>query len=424
MVLGNDGDTVAGLEPFGALSVSTGYSSLFYDSWSGPLDTADKWTVTGTAPSLSGGNMQMSATLSTYNAIRTKDTVLPNSGFTLVRNGISIETAAAVGAGRFWGLGTPATTPAPAVLVQDGIGFEINQADGALLAVTYSAGVRTTVATLTRPADGAIHAYGVYFRVTQAFWFIDNTQVPVASASFPNLTVVELPALIVRQNAAAFTGTPSFVNIAHLTADTSRQATSISDPIIGTRMARVGVDGTLKVSGTGVAGTPSAAVATVQGVAGGTPLPVSLATNTPDVTDRAARLLGVLSAGTNTIGTVVPQPSSLAVTVTAATGVAATLTLPAPAAGQFQHITGIYLTLYSTAARTGVAAPILVTTTNLPGAPVYTFGTAAAIGTTDREIHDMSNPLKSLAAATATTIVAPAVTGGIWRLSATYYTAA
>lgn len=241
------GSVNAGIEPFGSLQVNNGFQTLFYDAWpTNPIDTTDKWTVTGTTPVVANGNMTMVATLSTYNAIRTKDTIIPNVGFTIVRNGIQLEAAAATGCGRFWGLGTTATTPAPAVLAQNGIGFEIDQAAGTLLAVTYAAGVRTTVATLTRPADGATHAYGMYFRVTQAYWLIDG--VTVASQSFPNIQVAELPALIVRQNAAAFVGTPAFVNIAHLTADTARQGILLSDPVIGTRMARVKAASTAAVA--------------------------------------------------------------------------------------------------------------------------------------------------------------------------------
>lgn len=271
MTIGNDGDYVTGVEPWGALRVSAQWTTLFYDDWgTSPIDTVDKWTTTGTAPSVAAGLMTMPATVSTYNAIRSKDTIRPNLGHTLVRNGITIETTAAVGAGRFWGLGTTATTPAPAVLAQDGVGFEIDQATGGLLAVTYAAGVRTTVATLTAGAtptgtgavttstvptirDGINHRYAVYFRVTDAWWFIDST--PVAYVSFPTNQVAALPALIVRQNAASFTGTPTFANIAFLTADSSGQGQSISDPVIGARMARVTPGGALTVSANAAATT-------------------------------------------------------------------------------------------------------------------------------------------------------------------------
>lgn len=259
--IGN-GTTSTGVEPFGALMVNHGYQTLFYDSWStSPIDTTDKWTVTGTTPTIASGNMQMSGTASTYNAIRTKDTIRPNVGFSHVRNGIRLEATAATGCGRFWGLGTPASVPSATSLAQYGIGFEIDQAAGTLLAVTYVGGVRTTVATLTRPVDGLTNAYGLSFRVTRAYWHIGNMQVAVAELAFPNVEVVELPALIVRQNAAAFVGTPVFTHIAHLTADTSRQGSVIADPVIGTRQARVSPAGGLHaaLNGQTVTGTITAA---------------------------------------------------------------------------------------------------------------------------------------------------------------------
>lgn len=115
------------------------------------------------------------------------------------------------------------------------------------------------------------------------------------------------------------------------------------------------------------------------------------------------------------------RPSDLHVTNTATAGTAVTLTLPAPAAGLFHHIYRVHLTAYTTAARTGGATPVLVTTTNLPGSPVWTFASAAAVGTTATFQENWTSPLKSSVAATATTIVAPATTSVIWRLSANYY---
>jgi hypothetical protein len=153
--------------------------------------------------------------------------------------------------------------------------------------------------------------------------------------------------------------------------------------------------------------------------------PVSLATNTPDVTDRAARLLGVISAGTNQIGTVGElRAATLTVTATAATGVAASLSLPAAGVGLFHYITSLTIDLYSTAARTGTATPIVVAATNVPGNPGWHFATAGAIGTIDRYAPLMATPLRSSVANTATTIVGPVVTGGIWRINVQYFTAA
>ena len=57
--IGN-GTASAGVEPFGALIVNNGFATLFYDSWSvSPIDTVDKWTVTGTAPTIAGGRQAL-----------------------------------------------------------------------------------------------------------------------------------------------------------------------------------------------------------------------------------------------------------------------------------------------------------------------------------------------------------------------------
>ena len=117
------------------------------------------------------------------------------------------------------------------------------------------------------------------------------------------------------------------------------------------------------------------------------------------------------------------RASTLAVTTTAASGTAVTLTIPA-AAAQFHYITALDIVLYSSAARVGAAAPTVVTTTNLPGAIAFTFSTAGAIGTTDVQDLIRTTPLKSSAINTATTIVCPITAGGIWRITATYFTGA
>lgn len=134
-------------------------------------------------------------------------------------------------------------------------------------------------------------------------------------------------------------------------------------------------------------------------------------------------------SGTVTVSN--PTPASpaepvatAAVTAVGAAGAAVTLTLPAPAAGQSHHLVSLEVTLFNSAARTGSATPVTVTTTNLPGNPALTFPSAGAIGTVDRYVMPRDAPLKAAAAATATTVVCPATTGVLWRVTATYYTAA
>jgi hypothetical protein len=114
--------------------------------------------------------------------------------------------------------------------------------------------------------------------------------------------------------------------------------------------------------------------------------------------------------------------ADLGVTATGAAGAAVTLTLPA-VAGAFHHIARLEIDLYTTVARAGAAAPVLVTTTNLPGSPVYLFSTAAAIGTTERLILEPDRPIRSSVVNTATTIVCPVVTSGLWRVTANYFAA-
>ena len=108
-------------------------------------------------------------------------------------------------------------------------------------------------------------------------------------------------------------------------------------------------------------------------------------------------------------------------TATAASGSAVTLTIPA-VKERFHYITHIAIQAYSTAARTGSATPVIVTSTNIPGSPAWTFTTAAAIGTTDIKTIEPTNPIRSSVANTATTIVCPATTGVIWRVQVFYTT--
>ena len=68
---------------------------------------------------------------------------------------------------------------------------------------------------------------------------------------------------------------------------------------------------------------------------------------------------------------------------------------------------------------------MLVTTTNLPGSPVYNFAADAALaGTNVDKREEFSRPLAASAQNTAVTFVAPAITSIIGRLTATYFVGA
>ena len=112
-------------------------------------------------------------------------------------------------------------------------------------------------------------------------------------------------------------------------------------------------------------------------------------------------------------------------TVIGAAGAATTLTLPAPGLGLRHYLTYLSINRFAAAALTASAIPVAVTTTNLPGALAFTFDAdGAALGTMIRWREDFVFPLVASAPNTATTIVCPATTGVIWRVTAGFYVGA
>lgn len=110
------------------------------------------------------------------------------------------------------------------------------------------------------------------------------------------------------------------------------------------------------------------------------------------------------------------------VSVTAAANTAATIAIPAPPAGLFNYIAGIEITRNATAALAGTAT-LVITTTNLPGTLAWSVGNAMAAGGTQKDVEAYyTQPIKSSAAGTATTIVMPAPGAAVlWRGNAFYY---
>lgn len=115
--------------------------------------------------------------------------------------------------------------------------------------------------------------------------------------------------------------------------------------------------------------------------------------------------------------------STLGTTVGAAAA-AVTLTLAAPGAGLRQYLTYLSINRFATALLTAAAAPVTVTTTNLPGSLAFSFGAEALPqGELDRWREDFAYPIAASAQNTAVTIVCPATTAVIWRVTAGYYVA-
>jgi hypothetical protein len=124
-------------------------------------------------------------------------------------------------------------------------------------------------------------------------------------------------------------------------------------------------------------------------------------------------------------GSAVTQPvaelpsSTIATAVSSAAGAAITLSL-ASVAAQFHYLSLIQIIAYNTAARTGGATPVTVTTSNLTGTPAFTFGSAGAVGANEIQSFNPAVEVKSAVAATPTTIVCPATTSVIWRINVIY----
>ena len=125
------------------------------------------------------------------------------------------------------------------------------------------------------------------------------------------------------------------------------------------------------------------------------------------------------------IATAEQRAATLHVTQTGAVNTAVTASLPAPAAGLFHYITSIQVVKVYNALGVAAGAGVLVTSTNLPGAPVWTTEQAAgAVGTAVTVIsYQPTTPLKASLAATASTVAAPAQLQTIWRFNISYFTA-
>lgn len=115
------------------------------------------------------------------------------------------------------------------------------------------------------------------------------------------------------------------------------------------------------------------------------------------------------------------RAATLAVTATGAVNAAVTATLPA-VVGLRHYLDRVSVVRSATAALTPAATPLLVTTANIPGLPVMTWGQdAAGVGIDREQVFEFGGAgMACLLTNTATTIACPAYTGVIWRVNATY----
>jgi hypothetical protein len=146
----------------------------------------------------------------------------------------------------------------------------------------------------------------------------------------------------------------------------------------------------------------------------GTVSPV--AASTWDVSDRAARLLGIVKQ----------TPATLSQVLAPAANTGGTMTLAAAGAGLFHYITHLSIRRAATALLAG-GALLAVTTTNLGGRTWRTGNQASiTVDTADGMLlvdADFASPIRSDVANTASTIVLPAPGAAVsWTAIVDYYT--
>jgi hypothetical protein len=115
------------------------------------------------------------------------------------------------------------------------------------------------------------------------------------------------------------------------------------------------------------------------------------------------------------------KASTLLVTATGAVSQAVTATLPA-VIGLRHYIDRIDVVRSATATLTASATPVLVTTTNINGLPILTFGSdTGGIGVDKIQSIDFgASGLATTTLGGTTTIVCPIYTGVIWRINVAY----
>lgn len=108
------------------------------------------------------------------------------------------------------------------------------------------------------------------------------------------------------------------------------------------------------------------------------------------------------------------------VSVTGPVGERVVCVLPA-VVGAIHCISELQITMYAATQRVALAAPTVVTTTNLPGSPAFTLPTAQDRGTRVVELVRPTRPLWALAPNTPTTVDCPMTPGVIWRVNVIYH---
>ncbi len=123
-------------------------------------------------------------------------------------------------------------------------------------------------------------------------------------------------------------------------------------------------------------------------------------------------------------GCLLPVATRLVTSATAAVSTAVTATLAAPGAGYYNHVTSIQISKFVVTAQTANAAPLLATTSGLPGSLTFNLSNGAlAIGVLEEKVLNFAQPIRASAANAAVSVTLPVQTGVIWRVNLFGYAA-
>lgn len=271
--------------PAGFMRVSDEPTQLFYDPFDTTLETTNLWTTPTVGNSAvlatnTGGVMTLGTgtTINGWSKLFSLPTFRPTVpswlGYSFA-NRLTDGAAPTANAYRFWGAGTPATTPTTAAPMTDAVGFEVTTA-GKLQCVVYAAGVRTLVADLsstgtnTQPLDANWHRYIIYVRTDRIYFYIDGLAAAnlVATADFTSPAVQTLPIAFLAVGGATAPATNTTIQSAGAAVwDTGKNNQTISDATHPFRKVSVGRTGGLSIKGSSITGSS-------------TNIPVSTPTNT------------------------------------------------------------------------------------------------------------------------------------------------
>lgn len=239
-------------------------SALFNDGFEGAsVDTINRWETPtqtgGGSVSLILGSMLTSITTSANSkaALSSRAKFGSNTGLGLLAWGclVQYETTMSQNAHRFWGIGVVDGGWSVSSPLKDGVGFEITTA-GVVRACVYAQSTLVYSQVLTTQTDGAFHPYTIVYRNDVVFWYVDSTEIPVASLrwnwpGFPGVPFLsDVTTFPIRfhaiSGASAPTGTGASVTVSALgLGDTSHSNNMLSDGTFPWRKARISPGGAL-----------------------------------------------------------------------------------------------------------------------------------------------------------------------------------